>query len=87
MFVTHQHMENPGSTKPPGVSASTGESLSPLWTVKQLAAFLGVKPGTVYKMVEREELLAVRLGQNGRTLRFRREHVEAWLAGRESSST
>lgn len=81
MFVTQLHMEDSGHAKP------SGESLSPLWTVKQLAAFLGVRPGTVYKMVERGELPAVRLGQHGRTLRFRREQVEAWLAGKGQSST
>ena len=62
-------------------SSSSDHALppSPLWTVKELASYLNVKPGTVYKMVERGEIPVVRLGRNGRTLRFRRAHVEAWL--------
>lgn len=73
-------MENTGLATPSIPAVSAEGSLSPLWTVKQLATFLCVKPGTVYKMVERGELPVVRLGQNGRTLRFRREQVEVWLA-------
>ena len=77
----HEFMENPRPTPPLPPALSAGNSQTPLWTVKQLAEFLGVKPGTVYKMVERDEIPAVRLGQHGRTLRFRQEQVNAWLAG------
>lgn len=52
-----------------------------LWTVKQVADYLNIKPGTVYRMVERGELPAIRIGVTGRTLRFRQSEVEGWISG------
>jgi excisionase family DNA binding protein len=54
----------------------------PLMTVRELADYLSITESTVYKMVNRQEIPSVRLGQNGRTLRFRREEIEAWLRNR-----
>jgi excisionase family DNA binding protein len=80
-------MKETGLANPSVSAASAERSLSPLWSVKQLASFLGVKPGTVYKMVERGELPVVRLGLRGRTLRFRREQVEVWLVARGANGS
>ena len=61
-------------------SRSNGElEESPLMTVREMAAFLKVAPGTVYKMVEHKALPAIRLGAKGRSLRFRRADIVRWL--------
>lgn len=52
---------------------------SPLMTVREMAAFLKVAPGTVYKMVEHKALPVIRLGTKGRSLRFRRADILKWL--------
>jgi excisionase family DNA binding protein len=52
---------------------------SPLMTVRELGDYLNITMSTVYKMVSRGEIPVVRLGPNGRTLRFRREQIKAWL--------
>jgi excisionase family DNA binding protein len=51
----------------------------PLLTVREMASFLNVAPSTIYKMVERKALPVIRLGQKGRTLRFRRSDIMRWL--------
>ena len=66
-----------GATMPSATPQS--DAPGPLWTVKQVSVFLNVTPGTVYKMVERGELPAVRLGVNRRTVRFREDAVHAWV--------
>lgn len=54
----------------------------PLLTVPEVAAWLRVKPSTVYAWVERGELACFRLG--GR-LRFSRNQVLRWIEAREES--
>jgi excisionase family DNA binding protein len=57
-----------------------------LLTPKQVAELLGVALSTVGRLVDREGMPAVRLcggGGKRRCLRFRRDQVEKWLAGRE----
>lgn len=55
----------------------------PLWTVRELAGFLQISPSTLYRMVDRGEVPAVRMGSTGRTVRFRRAAIEAWLKTHE----
>jgi len=56
---------------------------APLMTVRELAAYLNITESAIYKMVNRNELPVVRLGANGRTLRFRREQIEEWIHASE----
>lgn len=52
----------------------------PLLTARQVAAVLGVKPGTVLDWFERGELPGYRLtGRVGAPVRFRESELEAWL--------
>lgn len=55
-------------------------SLSPLMTVDEVAAYLNLTPSTVYRMVSRKELPALRIGASGRTLRFHREDILQWVS-------
>ncbi len=53
---------------------------------REVADLMGVALSTVGRLVDREGLPAIRIsGGDGkrRTLRFRRDQVEKWLAGRE----
>jgi predicted DNA-binding transcriptional regulator AlpA len=56
------------------------EMREPLWTVADLARFLGKTPGAIYQMRHRGEELppAVKVGRQH--LRWRPTDVEAWLA-------
>ena len=58
--------------------------MKPLLTVKQVADLLHLSRGTVARLVDTENLPAfvVCRGPGKRTLRFREEEVEQWLAGR-----
>jgi excisionase family DNA binding protein len=53
------------------------EAASPLLTVSEVAALLRFSPGHVYELVRSRILPAVR---HGRSIRLRREDVEAWQA-------
>ena len=46
------------------------------YTVKELAALLAVKPITIYRMVERGQLPAIRIGKS---LRFDPADIETFL--------
>ena len=50
-----------------------------LMDVKELAKYLGLVEQTVYRMVSRGEIPAVRLG---RTIRFRKSTIDKWLNGK-----
>jgi len=52
------------------------DSPSPAWTVRQVAEYLSVNERTVYRMAERGELPAFKVGD---TWRFRREDIDAWI--------
>lgn len=47
-----------------------------LVTVEELAERLSVHPRTIQRLVERQEIRAVRVG---RQFRFRREWIEEWI--------
>lgn len=49
---------------------------SPVWTVRQVAEYLRVSERTVYRMAERGEMPAFKVGD---TWRFRREDIAAWI--------
>ena len=55
-----------------------------LMTLRELSAYLNVAPSTLYKMVVRGEIPAVRWGERRQTVRFRREAIKAWLDDRDS---
>ena len=53
--------------------------LMPLMTVREVAAFLKVKPSTVYRLADRQLLPAIRMGTNRRMVRFKRDDILNWL--------
>ncbi len=62
----------------PGTGAASGTAAgSPLWTVNDLAAFLGVSRTTVYRL--REQGAGPRAVKVGQHLRFRPADVDTWL--------
>jgi excisionase family DNA binding protein len=54
-----------------------------IMTVQELARYLRVHVMTVYRMIQRGDLPAARVG---RGWRFRRDQVDRWLKGREINS-
>lgn len=56
------------------------DRLSPLMTVDEVAAYLNLTPSTVYRMVSRKELPALRIGVAGRTVRFHRKDILQWVS-------
>lgn len=55
-----------------------------LLNAKKVADILGIRPWTVYEMVKRGELPAIKIGN--RIVRFRRESIENWITEREAAS-
>lgn len=53
--------------------------ISPLWDTKQLAEHLGMSPRYIGQLVRESKLPYVRIG---RSLRFRRDEIDAWLESR-----
>ncbi len=49
-------------------------------TAQQVAEFLGCHPGMIYRIVQRREIPAIRLGSDWR---FRRPDIEKWIVDRE----
>ena len=45
-------------------------------TIKDVAAYLGIHPMTVYKFAQRGKLPAFKIGSDWR---FHRKHIEAWI--------
>jgi excisionase family DNA binding protein len=56
-----------------------------LWTAKEVAAYLGVKPVTVYAWVKEQRIPHIILsrGKRKKCVRFRVEAIERWVAQRE----
>ena len=56
-----------------------------LWTPKDLAEYLAVKPVTVYEWVKRRRVPHILLsaGKRKETVRFRRQDIDRWLKQRE----
>ncbi len=54
---------------------------SPAWTVRQVAEYLSVNERTVYRMAERGELPAFKVGD---AWRFRRDDINAWIERQHS---
>jgi excisionase family DNA binding protein len=50
--------------------------VSPAWTVRHVAGYLSVNERTVYRMAERGDLPAFKVGD---AWRFRREDIDAWI--------
>ncbi|MCW5892051.1 MAG: helix-turn-helix domain-containing protein [bacterium] len=46
------------------------------WTVRQVAEYLNVNERTVYRMAERGDLPAFKVGD---AWRFRRQDIDAWI--------
>jgi excisionase family DNA binding protein len=55
----------------------------PFYDVRQLAALLNVNKMTIYRLVERGDLRAYRIG---RALRFRPSEVEEFLANQQTDA-
>lgn len=51
-----------------------------VFTVGELADYLRVHPSTIYRLLERKELPAFKVG---RDWRFTREEIDHWLAKRQ----
>jgi excisionase family DNA binding protein len=51
-----------------------------LWTVVEAANFLGIVPGTLYRMVSEHRVPVIKL--SARCIRFRRAELEQWIAER-----
>jgi excisionase family DNA binding protein len=48
------------------------------WNIKDLADYLGIKPSTVYALVEEKRIPHYRIG---RLIRFKREEIDLWMEG------
>lgn len=57
-------------------NAIMSDTPSPAWTVRQVAEYLSVNERTVYRMAERGELPAFKVGD---AWRFRRDDIDAWI--------
>lgn len=55
-----------------------------LLDVHQVAALLGLKPHTIYKMVQADVIDCIRVGKGNRELRFTRRQVTDYLNRRRS---
>ena len=55
---------------------ATSQPLNPAWTVRQLAEYLNVNERTVYRMAERGDLPAFKVGD---AWRFRPEDIDGWI--------
>lgn len=53
-------------------------------TLQELARYLRVHEMTVYRMIQRGDLPALRVG---RAWRFRKDQIDRWLARREINNT
>ena len=54
-----------------------------IMTVDELARYLRVHTMTVYRLIQRGSLPAIRVGHSWR---FRKDHVDGWLAERQVNS-
>jgi len=65
-------------------SRREGPKMEPLLTVKEVAALLRLSMGMIGRLVDTENLPAFVICQSPsrRTLRFREQEVQQWLAGR-----
>lgn len=66
------------SSAPPAASGRTSPLGEPLVDAGVVAAYLSVDPATVYRLVERGALPAIRIAP--RVMRFRPEDVRSYLA-------
>jgi excisionase family DNA binding protein len=53
----------------------------PLWTIKEVAEFLRLKPETVRMMARKENLPAIKVG---RVWRFNRNEIVSWVSNNSS---
>ena len=59
------------------------DSMDPLVTIEQVAAFLQVSKDTVYRLAKTGSLPGAKIGQQWR---FLKSEVDAWLEGRKNVS-
>lgn len=64
-----------------GAGAPADPDEDGLWTVDQVAEYLGQHPNTIYRLAKDGELKSVRLGP--RTIRFRKADVDDFLGRAE----
>ncbi len=53
-------------------------------SVDEIAAYLGIKPPTVYKWIERRKMPAHKVG---RLWKFKSEEIDKWVKSGEAGST
>lgn len=53
-------------------------------SVDEIAAYLGIKPPTVYKWIDRKKMPAHKVG---RLWKFRAEEIDKWVKSGEAGST
>jgi excisionase family DNA binding protein len=56
-----------------------------LLTVREVARYLRVDTGTVYRLIRNGELRAMQLGGPGHSLRIAKDELEEWLSERHPS--
>ena len=60
-----------------GLAIKASDETEPLWTVRDVATYLRLKPGTVRAMARRGELPCLKVGT--RVWRFRPKEVKDWV--------
>jgi excisionase family DNA binding protein len=58
----------------------------PLWTVRDLAAFLGCGRDLAYALVSAGSIASIHLAPGGRAIRIRPEAVADWLRSQENGT-
>ena len=48
------------------------------WDIQELSGYLGIKPSTLYVMVEERSIPHYRIGK---LIRFKRSEIDAWMEG------
>jgi excisionase family DNA binding protein len=56
-----------------------------LLTVREVARYLRVDTGTVYRLIRNGELRVMQLGGPGHSLRIAKDELEEWLSERHPS--
>jgi excisionase family DNA binding protein len=59
------------------------EGRATIMTLQEVARFLRVHPMTIYRLIQRGDLPAARVG---RSWRFRKDQINSWLLAREVNS-
>ncbi len=78
-FKKQNALEVPGPTpkkSPVIISASASE---PLWTREEAAAYLRIKPATIYQLTRKRSRIPLPYLPCGKFMRFRKTEIDRWL--------